>query len=106
MTEHLSEKRPVLVDFTAEWCLTCNTVVKPALESQAVRNKVKEVNAAALLADYTKFPPDIGAELERFGRAGVPLVIVYPKDSTKPPIVLPEAITPGMVVKALEAASK
>jgi thiol:disulfide interchange protein len=97
-----AEGRPILVDFTAEWCVTCNTIVKPALESDPVRAKLKEVNGVALLADYTRFPPAMTAELEKYERAGVPLVLVFPKDSGKPAIVLPEALTSGMVVKALE----
>ena len=101
-----AEGRPVLVDFTAEWCVTCNTIVKPALESATVRAKLKEVNAVALLADYTKFPPAISAELEKYGRAGVPMVLVFSKDASRPATVLPEAITPGMVVQALDAAVK
>jgi thiol:disulfide interchange protein len=101
-----AQGRPVLVDFTAKWCLTCNTLVKPALESSSVRNKVKDLNAVALLGDYTSFHDDIGDELKRFGRAGVPLVLVYPKDPNAPAIVLPEAVTPGMVVNALDRAGK
>ncbi len=99
-----AEHRPVLVDFTAKWCLTCNTLIKPALESSSVRNKLREVNGVALLGDYTLFPDDITEELKRHERAGVPLVLVYPKDPDTPPIVLPEALTPGMVVNALERA--
>ena len=99
-----TEHKPVLVDFTAKWCLTCNTVVKPALESSSVRKRVQELHAVTLLGDYTRFPDDITEELTRHGRAGVPLVLVYPADASKPPIVLPEAITPGMVVNALDRA--
>jgi thiol:disulfide interchange protein DsbD len=100
------DHRPVLVDFTAKWCLTCNTVVKPALESSSVRDQLRRLNAVALLGDYTRFPDDITEELGRHGRAGVPLVLVYPPDPSKPPIVLPEALTPGMVVSALEQTEK
>jgi thiol:disulfide interchange protein DsbD len=96
--------RPVLVDFTAKWCLTCNTIVKPALESDAVRDQLKRVNGIALLGDYTRFPRNITEELNRYGRAGVPLVLVFPKDAGKDAIVLPEALTPGMVVDALKKA--
>ena len=94
------------MDFTAKWCLTCNTIVKPALESDAVTAKLKEINAVALLANYTRRPPEISAELERFGRAGVPMVLVYSKDASKPVTVLPEALTAGMVVKALDEAAR
>lgn len=97
-----AEHRPVLVDFTAKWCLTCNAIVKPALESPSVLKKMRELNAVALLGDYTRFPDNITEELTRHGRAGVPLVLVYPSDTNKPPIVLPEALTPGLVVSALE----
>jgi thiol:disulfide interchange protein DsbD len=94
-----------LVDFTAKWCLTCNTIVKPALESRSVKETLEKLGVVALLGDYTRFPPRMTEELNRFGRAGVPLVLVYPKDSSEP-IVLPEAITPGMVVDALERVAK
>jgi thiol:disulfide interchange protein DsbD len=101
-----AEGRPVLVDFTAKWCLTCNTIVKPALESPSVRKKVAEINAVPLLGDYTRFPDDITEELNRHGRAGVPLVLIYPKGSTAAPIVLPEALTSGMILDALDRASR
>jgi thiol:disulfide interchange protein DsbD len=99
-----SEHRPVVVDFTAKWCLTCNTIVKPALESSAVRKKIRELNAVALLGDYTAFPDSITEELNRFGRAGVPLVLVYPRDPNAAPMVLPEALTSGTILKALQQA--
>ena len=101
-----AEHRPVLVDFTARWCLTCNTVIKPALESSAVRDKLKQLNAVALLGDYTRTPEDITDELGRHGRAGVPLVLVYSAKPGELPIVLPEALTPGMVVSALDQAQQ
>ena len=99
-----AEGRPVLVDFTADWCLTCNTVVKPALESSSVQTKLSDINAVKLLADYTRISPEITEELARFKRAGVPLVLVYPRNADKPAIVLPEALTAGMVLNALEKA--
>lgn len=97
--------RPVLVDFTARWCLTCQANKKFALEIASVREKLKAINAVALLGDYTRFPPDITEELQRYQRAGVPLVLVYPSDMAKPPLVLPEALTPGIVLEALEKAA-
>jgi thiol:disulfide interchange protein len=78
--------------------------VKPALESSAVRKKFRELNAVALLGDYTAFPDSITEELNRFGRAGVPLVLVYPRDPNAAPMVLPEALTSGTILKALQQA--
>ncbi len=57
------------------------------------------------MGDYTKVPPVITDELRRFDRAGVPLVLVYPKDPKAPPIVLPELLTPSVVLNALEKAA-
>ena len=94
----------MLVDFTAKWCITCNRIVKPALESSAVRKKLEEKKAVALLADYTHFADNITEELNRFGRTGVPLVLVYPADASLPPAVY-DVVTPGMVVDALDRAT-
>jgi thiol:disulfide interchange protein DsbD len=99
-----AEGHPVLVDFTAKWCITCNRIVKPALESSAVRKKLEEKKAVALLGDYTHFADNITEELNRFGRTGVPLVLVYPADASLPPAVY-DVVTPGMVVDALDRAT-
>jgi len=101
-----AEGRPVFVDFTADWCLTCQANKRIAIEIPSVRAKLKEIGAAALLGDYTHFPDDITTELNRYGRAGVPLVLVYPKQAGAPPMVLPELLTPGIVLNALDRASK
>ena len=63
------------------------------------------INAVALLGDYTKFPDDITAELARFGRAGVPLVLVYPADASQSPQILPALLTPATVLDALDKAA-
>lgn len=99
------EGRPVLVDFTAKWCPTCNTIVKPTLESERVKTKLKEVNAVTLLANYTLQPPEITAELKRLGRAGVPLVLIYPRNPAEPPMVY-DLVTPPTVVDALKRAAE
>jgi thiol:disulfide interchange protein DsbD len=101
-----AQGRPVFVDFTADWCLTCQANKRIAIDVPSVRAKLKETNAAAMLGDYTRLPDDITTELNRFGRAGVPLVLVYPKNADEPPQVLPEALTPGIVLAALERAAK
>jgi len=97
--------KPVLVDFTADWCLTCQVNKKTSIEIPSVRAKLKASNAVALLGDYTHFPESISTELNRFNRAGVPLVLVYPKDPATPPLVLPEILTPGIVLNALDRAA-
>jgi thiol:disulfide interchange protein DsbD len=101
-----AQGRPVFVDFTADWCLTCQANKRIAIDIPSVRAKLKDVNAIALLGDYTRLPDDITTELNRFGRAGVPLVLVYSKNPSEPPQVLPEALTPGIVLAALDRAAR
>jgi len=96
--------KPVLVDFTADWCLTCQVNKKTSIEIPSVREKLKALNAVALIGDYTHFPDAITTELNRYGRAGVPLVLVYPKNPEAQAIVLPALLTPGTVLSALDRA--
>jgi thiol:disulfide interchange protein len=104
VTQARAQGRPVFVDFTADWCLTCQANKRIAIDVPTVRAKLKDINAASLLGDYTRLPDDITTELNRYGRAGVPLVLVYSKNPNEPPQVLPEALTPGIVLAALDRA--
>lgn len=101
-----AERRVILVDFTADWCLTCKANLRTSIEISSTRKKLKELNAVTLIGDNTDEDPAIIAELKKFGRAGVPLVLVYPKDAARPPLVLPAFLTPGMMHDALDQAAK
>lgn len=101
-----AEGRVVLVDFTADWCFTCKANLKSSLEIAATQKKLKELNAVALLADNTLETPAIVSELKKFGRAGVPMVLVYPRDPKAEPLLLPTLLTPSIVLEALDKAAK
>ncbi|HTR40949.1 MAG TPA: protein-disulfide reductase DsbD domain-containing protein [Pseudomonadales bacterium] len=88
ITEARAAGKPVLVDFTATWCVTCNAIVKPALETSAVVDKLKALDATTLLGDYTRTPQNMTDEIAKYGSAGVPLVLIYPKNPNAPAIVL------------------
>ncbi|MEO6181952.1 MAG: protein-disulfide reductase DsbD domain-containing protein, partial [Verrucomicrobiota bacterium] len=96
----------VMVDFTADNCLNCQVNKASSLEIPATRAKLKELSAIAFLGDFTDQDPRIAAELRRYERAGVPLVLVYPRDLNAPVIVLPPILSPGIVSDALEKAAK
>ncbi len=105
VTQARAQGHPVLVDFTAKWCLTCKANKRLAIEIPKVADRLRQMNAVALRADNTDPNEAIAAELKRFGRAGVPLVLVYPVDPAKPPLVLPTLLTEGLVLQALHAAA-
>jgi thiol:disulfide interchange protein DsbD len=97
---------PVLVDFTAKSCLTCQVNKRTSLEISRTRAKLKEIGAVALIADFTRDDPAIAGELQQFNRGGVPLVLVYSRDPSKPPQTLPVILTPAIVVAALDRAAQ
>jgi thiol:disulfide interchange protein DsbD len=87
-----AEGRPVLVVYTAKWCLLCqaNEVL---LSQKKVRALLEKHQVARLNADWTLADPLITASLQHFGRQGVPFHLLYPKDQGKEAIVLPEVLT-------------
>jgi thiol:disulfide interchange protein DsbD len=100
-----AEGRPVLVDFTATWCPNCQFNKATSIEIEAVEKKLKEINGVAMIADFTRKDPVIAEELKRFERYAVPLVLVYPAGPAQPPMVLPEILTPDIVLGALDRAA-
>jgi thiol:disulfide interchange protein DsbD len=100
------EGHPVLVDFTAKSCLTCQVNKWSSLEVPRTRKKLNEIGAVALVGDYTREDPAISVELARYHRDGVPLVLVYSKDPNQPPQVLPVILTPATVLDALDQAAR
>jgi thiol:disulfide interchange protein/DsbC/DsbD-like thiol-disulfide interchange protein len=98
----LASGRPVFVDFTADWCLTCKTNERFAIDTPQVRKAFSNQNAILLRADWTKGDPEITEILKNHGRAGVPMYLVYPRGGKEDqPTLLPELITSQTVLDAL-----
>ena len=97
-----AEGRPVFIDFTAAWCLTCQVNKRTALNSEAVQEAAREKNVALVRADWTNRDPAITQALESHGRSGVPVYVLYKGDGSEPQL-LPEILTEQIVLDALDA---
>jgi thiol:disulfide interchange protein DsbD len=104
LQEDIKGARPVFLDFTAEWCLTCKVNEKTVLDTKEVIGKFHALNVLPVRADWTNRNPDITKLLSKFGRSGVPLYVIFPPGRSATPIVLPEVITAGIVLDALDNA--
>ena len=100
-----AEGRPVFVDFTAAWCVTCKVNETLVLEKDKTKQLFLDTNTAFLVADWTNKDDEIAQELERYGRAGVPLYLVFPSgDNSVSAEVLPQVLTYDVVKEAIERA--
>ncbi len=90
--------QPLLVNFTASWCLTCLVNERNAFADAAVQRIFRGKGVTLMKGDWTNRDPAITAALASFGRAGVPLYVVYnSKPGSAAPVVLPQLLTPGIV---------
>jgi thiol:disulfide interchange protein DsbD len=99
--EIAKKKGPVFVNFTAAWCITCKVNELNALDVDSVKLAFKDNEITYLKGDWTNEDPNITAALQEYGRSGVPLYLLYAKDAHRA-IVLPQILTPGIVLDALE----
>ena len=93
----------MFIDFTAAWCLSCQVNEKVAFSSAEVQRAFAGKGIAAFKADWTNRDPLITQALAEFGRNSVPLYVLYPSGMKGNPILLPEILTPGIVLEALES---
>ena len=100
--KYRAEGRPVFVDFTASWCLSCQVNERVALRTPQVDAAFKKGNVALLKADWTERDDSIAQALTSLGRSGVPAYALYASNSGEAPVLLPEALTPGIVVDQLD----
>jgi len=97
-----AEGTPVFIDFTADWCLTCQVNERVAFASEAVRERFRAEGIVMLKADWTLRDDRITEALAGYGRQGVPLYVLYGRDAQAPPRILPELINPAIVLSALD----
>ncbi len=97
----LGRGSPVFVYFTADWCLTCKVNEHLVFEDPRVAKKLDELGFETFVGDWTRRDEAIRLELARWGKAGVPLYLVYSPNSPDQPIVLPEVLTVDLFLDAL-----
>jgi thiol:disulfide interchange protein DsbD len=96
-----AEGRPVFVDFTAAWCLSCQVNERAVLHDKAVEHEFKARHYVLLRADWTRYDPNITQRLASIGRSGVPTYVIYPANSEFRTQVLPELLSRAVVLDAL-----
>ena len=101
--EEIKDKT-VLLDFTADWCLTCKTNSRLAINTRNVKHVVEQNGIVPLLADWTDESDEIKQVLARYGSQSIPLLVVLPAGEHDQPIVLRDLISEGQVLSALQEA--
>ncbi|HEY0798487.1 MAG TPA: thioredoxin family protein [Candidatus Baltobacteraceae bacterium] len=95
-----STERPVFVDITAAWCITCQVNDRLALERSDVADRFRQLHVALLQGDWTNQDAEISVYLQQFGRSGIPLYVLYRAGNVE---VLPQLLTPGIVLDRLKS---
>jgi thiol:disulfide interchange protein DsbD len=94
----LDAKTPVFVNVTADWCITCMANERSSLSSEEVIQAMSKRGIVYLKADWTNYNAEIAAYLKTFGRNGIPLYLVYSGIPGEPPQILPQLLTPGIIL--------
>ncbi|RMD84844.1 MAG: hypothetical protein D6820_00590, partial [Lentisphaerae bacterium] len=96
--------KAVFIDFEASWCTSCKT--NKLAFTKAVKEAFRKHDVVMLKADFSNYDPVVGEWLKRFGRRSVPLYVYYPPGKNREPEILPEILTPGILLSLFESSSK
>ncbi len=100
VSRSLAAGQPVFVDFTASWCLSCQVNERVALNQPQVMQAFQARNVVLMKADWTRHDEAISQALTALGRSGVPAYALYVPGENSPRL-LPEVLTPGIVIDAV-----
>jgi thiol:disulfide interchange protein DsbD len=101
LSQARAEGKPIFIDFTAAWCLSCQVNERLVLRSDEVQHEFANNKVVLIKADWTKYDPEITKELASVGRSGVPTYVIYPIGKGAAD-VLPELLTKDIVLTALK----
>jgi thiol:disulfide interchange protein len=102
LTQLRKEGTPVFIDFTAKWCLICQ-VNHLFLSQEGIQKEFAEKNVVLMKADFTQKDPEIGQEIAKWGRGGVPLyLLLWGDEKSEQSNILPQLLTSSIIHEALE----
>ena len=102
LSELRAAGKPVFVNMTAAWCITCLVNEKVALSSETVVTALESKDITYLKGDWTNNDPAITAVLREYETSGVPLYLLFPADPTRPAEVLPQILTESTLLEAFD----
>jgi len=102
LQRYQSNGEAVFLDVTAAWCITCKANESVALSGDAFDRLVERTGVQLMRADWTRPSLEVDALIDRFGRNGVPLYVLFPANGDAPQL-LPQILTPGTVAAAFES---
>ena len=95
----------MLVDFSADWCITCKALEKTVLHTDPVEQAIADSGAVTMYADYTDYPPEIERTIRALKSNGVPVIAIFPGDRPYEPIVFRDGYTAQGLISALKQAT-
>lgn len=101
----VEEGKTVMVDFSAEWCITCKALEKAVLHTDSVEKAIAASGAVTMYADYTDYPPEIEKTIRALKSNGVPVIAIFPGDRPYEPIVFRDGYTAHGLISALKEAA-
>ncbi|MGE0268375.1 MAG: protein-disulfide reductase DsbD family protein [Candidatus Omnitrophota bacterium] len=102
LNQYLLENKPVFLDFTAAWCLSCQVNERMVFYNQKVINRFEQLGIIPIKADWTNQDPEITKALNGYGKNSIPLYVLYPQGKQGDQVILPEIITPAIMISTLD----